>query len=348
MLGSIPLRDPAWDGIAPVDATFSCPVSPNTSAWMSAQAAASFLPPPVHVLGQLRERGGDQRVGHFLIGCQTGWFVVHVKNSRSAGDVASAAALSDRLLAAGLPVARYSRTASKEPEIVIDGLAVTVTDYVPARHRSECVEDAIAVGAALARLHVALRHDPEAGMIEVRNVEVRKRLTQVAGLLASAHNAIPAPYQAMVRAAAARLDATYAFAGPSQRLHGDITPGNVLYLADGSARICDFENSAFSYWPVAFDVASAVLRFCMEPIDPMLTSPNANAIELREALISAYAKESGQLPDASILDRAIRNLVDHNIVVRSMYDMEMDMHSKGEWRKIARLDRLAQDVWEDA
>jgi len=349
MSGSIPLRDPAWDGLAPSLATFSHPVSPNVSTWVSTRAVAGFLSAPSRVLGQLHPENSDQCVGHFLIECWDGAFVLHVKRTSSAGDVASAAALADRLIAGGLCVPRYFRTASGAAEILVDGMAVTATDYVPGRHRSERTEDATALGAALGQMHVALRHDPDADAVEARNTLVRSRLIEVAGrLTASTSTAIPAEHQAMVRAAAARLDASYEFAGSSQRLHGDITPGNVLFLLDGNARICDFENSAFSYWPTAFDLASAVLRFCLEPVDPMPNNPSANAMERREALLSAYARASGLLPDRNVLNRTIRNLVDQNIVIRSMYNIEMGVHSKGEWRKISRLDRLAQSVEEGA
>jgi Ser/Thr protein kinase RdoA (MazF antagonist) len=343
---SIPLRDPAWDGISALPAaSFSHSVVADVSRWVSTQAAPRFLTGSCRVVGALRAAGSDQRAGHFLLECQDGTFVLHVKRTAGASDVASAAALSERLIADGLSVACYLRTAVGEPEILIDGLAVTATDYVPARHRSESIEDASALGAALGRLHAALCHDPEATTVEARNAAARRRLMEMAVRLRSgAYAAIPPEYQGMVRAAAGRLDASYEFAGASQRLHGDVTPGNVLYLADGTARICDFENSAFSFWPVALDLASAVLRFCLEPLDPTLSRPSADAAERREALTSAYAQTGRTLPHCEVLDRSIRNLVDQNIVIRSIYDVEMGMHSEGEWRKIARLDQLAHSV----
>src|SRR5262245_16382704 len=281
MSGSIPLRDPAWDGIsAPPAANFSHSVTPEASNWVRLQAVPRFLPGPCRVVGALRAAGSDQRVGHFLLECRDGAFVLHVKRTAGTHDVASAAALADRLSATGLSVGCYVRTAHGKPEILIDDLAVTVTDYVPARHRSESVEDASALGRALGQLHVALCNDPEAVVVEARNSSARKRLTEMAARLrAGAHVAIPHEYRAIARAAADRIDPDYQFGGASQRLHGDITPGNVLYLANGSARICDFENSAFSFWPVALDLASAVLRFCLEPLDPTLNRPSTNATE---------------------------------------------------------------------
>lgn len=341
MSGSIPLRDPAWDGVAaPQTAAFDQQVSLDAAHWLGAVWSA-FRDGQAEVLGALRAPQDDPRVGHFLIQSGRRQFVLHVKRVSNASDLALAATVSQRLAASGVPVSRYVQTVDGRAEVACDDLAVTATEYVAARHRSEMVEDASSLGTALALMHGALRDDPDADKVQERNRAVRERLKDVAKRLGSGEDTkLPAEYRAMARKAASRIRPDYEFAGQAQRLHGDLSPGNVLFLPDGSARFCDFENSAFSFWSVAFDLASALLRFCAEPLDDS-QGPGPNSATRRQHLIAAYTKAGGAAPSEKILDRAMRNLVDQQIMVRSLYELDTPIRSAGEWFKIARLDRLA-------
>ncbi len=343
MSGSIPLRDPAWDGAAaPHRAGFAHAVAPGVADWITARAWPDFGAGPAYVLGALREADTNQRTGHYLVEADGRQYVLHVKRTTNAGDAALAASLSDRLAAQGLPVARYRRTRGGDAEIAVDGLMITATDFVAARHRSGTVDDATALGSLLGRLHAVLRDDVDSHAVRSRNAPVRLQLRETVQRLRSGEYAsLPDEYRDMARAAAERFDPDYGFAGYAQRLHGDVTPGNVLFLEDGSARLCDLENSAFFFWPATLDLASAVLRFCIEPADMTADAPAADTAERRHALTQAYAHTGGQAAEEDILDRGIRNLVDHNIVVRCMYELDTQVRSPGEWRKIARLDRLA-------
>ena len=136
-------------------------------------------------------------------------------------------------------------------------------------------------------------------------------------------------------------DSESAFAGEPQCLHGDVTPGNVLFRSSGRAHFCDFEDAAFCYRPIVFDVASAVLRFCIEPpkADGLSTS-----MTRRGCFNEAYEKAGGTLPSDDTVNRAMVNLVDHNIMVLCTLADEESQYAASEWDKFSRLRGISEGI----
>jgi serine/threonine protein kinase len=144
----------------------------------------------------------------------------------------------------------------------------------------------------------------------------------------------------IVRRAAAGYDAWFSFAGSPQCVHGDITPGNVLFDESGKAVLCDFEDAAFSFRPRIFDLASAVLRFCLVPPPGV---GGATASIRCTVLLEAYAHAGWAMSEPADLIRGIRNLIDHNVMIMCALTISGVESTSGEWNKFARMYEVLEE-----
>lgn len=282
MSSPIPSRKPAWNGTGPAAADFAH--APNGAA-LAAELLSRFT-----VAGRLvgRLAAGSGPLGHFLAETAEGAAVLHVKHLAGGRDLSVAAEVADHLAVGGVAVTRYRRGMDGAIEQLAHGLSATLTSFVPARHARASSTDAAAVGRTLAATHAALRDFPHVDVVRQRGGAVVAHLAELRQRVRrdGVPSVVPATAVSLVAAAAELGDPAFSAFGAPQCLHGDLSPGNVLFaLADGAAWLTDFEDAAFAWRPVAFDLGMAVLRFAVEGD---MGEDGSTPIKRVAALIGAY------------------------------------------------------------
>lgn len=325
MSSSIPNRKPAWAGAEPpARAAFAEAVPESVRAWLAARVLPLFFDGEIDVAGALAPVGASRR-GHYRVAGYGGDYVLHIKDAAS-GDLDQAARIAEFLRERGVTVADYQRARSGRVEETVDGSRITATRYFEARHGNGDVTDAAALGAALGRCHGALAEYPDATAVRERTESVIARLTEIRDMARQAvPAAVPATWRDAARAAACGYDPRFAFAGPAQCVHGDVSPGNVLF-SDGGAVLCDFEDAAFGFRPPLFDLAMAALRFGLD-------GPEAEATARVNALLDSYG---GAAPDRDLLRRSMTWSAHHAWMVLTALALDGGAPDAGEWAKPAR------------
>jgi len=252
--------------------------------------------------------------------------------------------LSDHLFHSGLDISRFRRALDGRAEVVFDGWAVTATSYAEARHWKGGISDAKALGIALGNIHRCLADYPPTEALLERNRGIRKRLAQTAKNIQEGEPLdICEEFIEPLKISAMKLDPEFTFASVSQRVHGDISIGNVLFKPNGMCWICDFENSGFAWWPREFDVGSAILRFCYDNVGRERPEGHV-AEEWSRELAKSYEAARGQSLDWGAVISSIKNLTYYNLVGRYQNEKSGVPKSLGEWEKFHRLFILAESI----
>lgn len=327
---SIPSRDPAWIGQPDAgEVKFPATVPQPLCRWLLGVLQENFFDVPVEILGALGKPRNN--TGHFLARADGGQWVVHVKMASVSGDLMLAAAIADWLAEAEIEVADYRRDSAGAPEHFADGRFVTVTRYWPGRHGGGSCNDAAALGKALRAAHDRLEVYPDRAAVQRRTAETALALRVTAHhIKANEVTAIPKSWQADAMAAAGRFDPERMFPGSPQPTHGDVSPGNVIFRESGEAVLCDFEDSPFAYRPRSFDIGMAVLRFCLGGG----TGPDgSNGNDRSRAFFGAYGAWDGSGETALVLQRVIRGLSDHFLLVMAHLAEQGHVLPDTEWQK---------------
>ena len=120
----------------------------------------------------------------------------------------------------------------------------------------------------------------------------------------------------------------------AQCLHGEIHPGNVVFLADGAPVLLDFEESVHVYAPPSWDLAFFVQRFSL--------SDNPDRVTLMDRL-ELIAKEYGRpLPKLAETMRQASWLA--MAVIFDLYITYNIVTPLSEYEKFVRLERQARNL----
>lgn len=336
----IPQREPAWLGVLrPGVPEFTHPVHEGVTRWLLQYVTPEYSEGgTVQVLGRLLP-AAELRPGHFLVSVEGESFVFHVKSASGGGDLEISGDIADYLSRCGLPVATYRRSRFGRVECQVDGLAITVTRYRPGRHVVKTTDEARALGGVLARMHRALGEYPLAYVVYRRTQQVSDNLLKAKQYFSGqTYPSIPQAYWNLVLTAAVDYDPEFSFAGSAQCIHGDLTPGNVVFQPNGEPWICDFEDAAFGFRSPALDVATVLLRFCL---DDQAAWDESRCREWGTCFLNAYEEIGGLRWEMRILHRTMLNLVDHNVLILASLAQRGYPSDAAEWLKFARLRRLA-------
>lgn len=208
-----------------------------------------------------------------------GPFFLRVNEGKSLDDVVREAAIVAHVAARAVPTPAPLHSTAGQPFVLWRDQLVSLFPWVLGRTlaRADLVPaQAAAVGAALARLHLAGSDFPDRRSGRYEPAEIARRLAQIAELgrpeLESAA-AILSPE--MDRLALERAPAL-----PAGLIHGDLFIDNVLYADDGElAALIDFEQA--SWGRLAYDLAVTALAFGFGRED--------FRAEVFRALVDAYA-----------------------------------------------------------
>lgn len=226
-------------------------------------------------------------------------------------------------------------------------LRVDVRPFIDGRHANGSVGDLRRVAGELAACHRALREFPRAQEVRVlaaawadRLAEARQR---IAWALVHGRWEDFAEQAAWARAHREWLAQMIRQFDPqchelpdAQCVHGEVHPGNVCFLADGSAVLLDFEESVQRVAPVTWDLAFLFQRFCLHDEPSMRV-----ARQRLEVLAQAYG---GPLPRLSPMMRqaawwSIATLVELRLTEGLLAPLD-------EYNKFVRLEQQAR-AWKD-
>ncbi len=202
---------------------------------------------------------------NFAFDCGRGRFFVRVNEGKTAADVAWEAALVTALADGGVATPPPRAARDGRPWIEHRGLLVSVFPWVAGRPRGAgevTVDDAAAIGAALARIHrlglargAATWRDGIYRFADIaRRFDGFRDATDPA--LADAIAVLGPELAALAEAAPIRDRATRGL------IHGDLFRDNVLWDGAALAAILDFEQAAAG--SLVYDVAVAVHDWCWD------------------------------------------------------------------------------------
>ena len=202
--------------------------------------------------------------------------------------------------------------------------------YIDARFLEPTPADMRKLGAAIARLHAALRGIPDAAAVVRR---ARERAEGIDAALGRSDR-----YRRTLDAAGLpQLAPGVAFVvdrPDAQPLHGDLNAGNILCdRRTGRIHFLDFEDLRHTAGPVLHDLALPVERFCL------LIDDEASALAAATGLFAGYAEAAGASPIAApgALAEALR-IVNLRAVGLLIQQMEAGAAASAEeWRKFGML-----------
>ena len=192
-----------------------------------------------------------------------------------------------------------------DPPRLPNGNRVVAYPYAEGRPPSPSIEDARALGTALARLHRVLATHPDAAGWQVRTDRRLDRLSAVRSALAEG-KLVAGPRPDHLRELAA--DPTIAFVPGSHRtgtarpLHGDLNIFNIV-IEHGEPRFIDFEDAVHSVLSPENELALICERVFMvqEPSD-------SGAAASIDAFLNAYAEGGGDPVNRAALPDVLRGL----------------------------------------
>ena len=152
---------------------------------------------------------------------------------------------------------------------------------------------------------------------------------------------MPLQFQNSVYLAAKRKLANNKKNGNMQVTHGDLSPGNVLFLENDKAIFCDFEDTCFAYRSVCFDIAMVLARFCLTDVN---SCDDSTAKERLDSFSSAYGKFGKKSINELNLKTELQEISDHFLIVMSSLAFNGVDVDYGEWRKAQSWPFLAEKI----
>ncbi|HVV49550.1 MAG TPA: homoserine kinase [Polyangia bacterium] len=209
---------------------------------------------------------------------ESGPLFLRVNEGKSLDDVGREAAIVAHLAARGVSTPVPLTSTAGQPFALWREQIVSLFPWVAGRtlERAELEPaHAAAVGAALARLHLAGADFADRRPGRYEPAEIDRRLAQVAAL--ERPDLLPAV--AVLTGELAGLAGARAAALPAGLIHGDLFVDNVLYAGGSLAALLDFEQA--SWGRLAYDLAVTLLAFGFGADD--------FRADLTRALIAGYA-----------------------------------------------------------
>lgn len=204
---------------------------------------------------------------NFLVDTTARRVFVRIYEEQEADGVAFEWALLDRLRAAGLPVP--VRIAGPDPGVLrVAGKPTAVFELAGGHElcqRAVTPARARAIGALVARCHLAVRGLDLARCGRFTRADVRRRLEGVAALeRPELREAV-----AVLRSTLDRLDAEWPPDLPGGVVHGDLFRDNVRWIGDEVAVVLDWESAADEAF--VYDLAVTILAWCFgDELEPAL------------------------------------------------------------------------------
>ena len=290
-----------------------------------------FLAP--YGLGRLRDFQGiaaGSENSNFFVSLEQGEFVLTLIERGPSADLPFFIELLDVLHDAGLPVPYALRTTSGEalrslaekPALLQPRLAGKHVHEANAHHCQE-------VGALLARIHLATRHQPLP----------RKSDRGLDWMLAEGPSLalkLPDAQLPLLRDALAEIHTLKSriLALPQANLHADLFRDNVLFDGNHLAGVIDFYNACSG--PMLYDLAIALNDWCSRD-DGSLDSKRAQALLGAYAGLRPFTAAEAELWPAMLRIACVRFWLSRLIAAESFAGQEVLIHDPAEFQR-----RLAQ------
>lgn len=237
---------------------------------------------------------GSRRAAKLVAQCESGSFLLKrrevqgnaIERVRCAGHV------HQRVMQSEVPCARLLTTVEGEPFLIESGFIYEAQEFVQGARYTHRHEQAMAAGATLARLHLALeslaQEDATPAPCYCRNPAVTAALERLAARASTpgAAAACTALRDRYNRAA------QHPIPERASMTHSDFHPGNVLFDANRVVAVIDFDSARHA--PIVTDLANAALQFGLPRVqgsDPAAWEPRFDEHCMR-ALVRGYRSTS--------------------------------------------------------
>lgn len=338
----IPKREPAWQGLNPQGAiNFDVSLSPSDDNYLSSLLQTHFFPEGVQIEGQLLKT--NTLAGHYKFASfDTKKWVLHIKNVGNSLDLENANDIVDHLLFKGIVAPRYKQSVGGQTEVNVDEFFVTVTEYFSARHSNYTIEDVVELGSCLSSLHLALEEFPNQESVKCRCALFDEELNIVSKkILDTEADFIDLQNRKHVLDAANRRMSRHFQYKNLQLIHGDLSPGNVLFLENNKVVFCDFEDSCFSFRSIGFDIAMVAARFCLAQING---HDGSTSKERLEAFLRSYWKFSSKKTSDLHLKSELQIISDHFLIVMASLILNNTHVGENEWLKAISWPTLLEKI----
>ena len=310
-----PYRPPAWPGLKPARPIYA-PAHPGDAA---AITTALGIDAPVF---RLQNAGGATAT--FRVGDAAPLFVKLVDEARWR-ELSEAEAVARWLAGHGAPAIAAR---DLDPPRLPNGNRVVAYPYAEGRPPSPSIDDARALGGALAQLHRVLATHPDIADWQSRTDRRLDRLNALRIAIAEGKLCV-GPRPDDLRALAA--DRTIAFlpgthrSGPARPLHGDLNIFNIV-IESGEPRFIDFEDAVHSVLSPENELALICERVFMvqEPSD-------SNAAAAIDVFLNAYADGGGDPINRAALSDVLRGLSLRSLC--TLADIDRRGRDVDEWQK---------------
>lgn len=313
-------RPPAWVGLTPTPRVY-VPATPDLAREVAAALGRKGT------VWRLENAGGDSSI--FLKmdaddGCVR---FVKVVTAERTPELLAAEALARWLHEEGVRVVAAESTAD-----LGEGRRLWSYPYHCGRPPKACVEDIVAIGSELGRLHRALHRHPSLPKWQERTAARLTRLSMVRMVLADGTLAAgPEPALLQRIAFDQNIDFLPNRFEPAERclaLHGDLNRFNMLIDGQGCTFL-DFEDVSHSVLPAIFDLATVVERVVMVDAEP------SSVLPLAGLLFDSYAAAAGCRPALKQVPDALRGLALRALC--TLAEIDPAGRDDKEWRKFFRL-----------
>jgi Ser/Thr protein kinase RdoA (MazF antagonist) len=239
------------------------------------------------------------------------------------------------LLGRGVPVVAPT---CGTPLVLPSGELLVAAPFLEGRPVMPHVSELHLLGAALAKLHDTLANHPETSRWREATLA---RLAVLEATLSIYRDRERTDCARANRLSVLSQDSALLFdlpAHPAMPLHGDFHPGNVL-VADGCARIFDFEDVRHSVLPAVYELLLAVERFVLVAVED-----DDAAVTLGCAFMAAYADAritGAKIPPFDGVS-VLRSLALRSLLTLAAAENGQDEPLAAEWRKFFFLEESAR------
>ncbi len=197
---------------------------------------------------------------NFVLETMAGRFILTIYEKRVArADLPFFMAVTETLAQGGFPAPRPMRTRAGAPLCEVRGKPCAIISFLPGVSPSEpSAKQTRAIGAALARMHLALRDLP---LVRANALGAADWAGLVRPRLDSAEALRPGLAKTAQQDLIA-LEAAWPQALPSGIIHADLFPDNALFLGDDLGGVIDFYFACTE--ALAYDLAVCLNAWCFE------------------------------------------------------------------------------------
>ena len=278
--------------------------------------------------------------GHYKVQSNGGLLVLTVKNGCDPSRLKLVGSLTDKLHNQGVSVLPFIKTKSGEFFAHYQGFWGTLVRFVDGRHAENTISDVKKIATLLSETHLGLQRFPLSRMAKKLTSQLNHEFE-----LSLKHIREDKPmedcfcsFRDLISDAAKKCDIRYSNHRDAQMLHGDLSPGNIIFDMNNESYLIDFEDSVYSYRPKIHDYGMAALRFALcGGLGPDGSTPHERVVCFSEN----YFRHD--LDCSTNLSQDMLQVAANMVINLSRIHYFNRMFIVGEWNKASTVFNIASD-----